>query len=260
MMAKEREKEGDEMKDMESFVTPAYLQLREDMEKAEEEERKQEAINRAKGNSAMNKVYASYLSSNEAAHAAAMSATSSNSTSTPKPIQGPTLPTKDLSDLELAAKASKELGREVEVNDDGQIVDHSEILRGGLNVPEGKKGPTSTANSSGGFAVPISQRRIPSSLTKGGGDTISFAEGPGEIDAASRGKNSRARLSKLAEEQYLELHEKKRKADDQELNEAAVKVPKRNDESRIEQLKREALERREKKKKEMEEHSQATKA
>jgi hypothetical protein len=42
MMAKEREKEGDEMKDKESFVTPAYLQLREEMEKAEEEERKQE--------------------------------------------------------------------------------------------------------------------------------------------------------------------------------------------------------------------------
>jgi coiled-coil domain-containing protein 55 len=217
-------------------------------------------MNRAKGISAMNKVYADYLSSNEAAHAAAISATSASSTSiTPKPIQGPSLP-KDLSDLELAAKASKELGIEVEVNDDGQIVDHSEILRGGLNISGGKKGSTSTATSNGGFAVPISHRKLPTSLTKGGADTISFAEGPGEMDAASRGKISRARLSKMAEEQYLELQEKKRKAEDQELNEAAVKFPKRNDESRIEQLKREAMERREKKKKEMEAQNQSTEA
>jgi coiled-coil domain-containing protein 55 len=40
--AKQREKEGDEFADKESFVTPAYLELQEELRKSAEEEKKKE--------------------------------------------------------------------------------------------------------------------------------------------------------------------------------------------------------------------------
>lgn len=42
MIAREREREGDEFADKDQFVTPAYLQQQEELRKAEEEEKKRE--------------------------------------------------------------------------------------------------------------------------------------------------------------------------------------------------------------------------
>lgn len=44
MMQREREREGDEFKDKESFVTQAYKDQMEEVRKAEEEEKKREGM------------------------------------------------------------------------------------------------------------------------------------------------------------------------------------------------------------------------
>lgn len=44
MIAKEREREGDEFADKDQFVTPAYLAQQEELRKAEEEEKKREGV------------------------------------------------------------------------------------------------------------------------------------------------------------------------------------------------------------------------
>jgi len=45
MIAKEREREGDEFKDKEEFVTPSYLKQQEELRKLEQEEKRLEGIN-----------------------------------------------------------------------------------------------------------------------------------------------------------------------------------------------------------------------
>jgi len=42
MIAKEREREGDEFKDKDQFVTPGYLKQQEEMRRVEEEEKRLE--------------------------------------------------------------------------------------------------------------------------------------------------------------------------------------------------------------------------
>lgn len=44
MISKEREREGDEFKDKEQFVTPGYLKQQEELRKLEEEEKKLEGM------------------------------------------------------------------------------------------------------------------------------------------------------------------------------------------------------------------------
>ena len=44
MIAREREREGDEFADKDQFVTPAYLAQQEDLRKIEEEEKKREGM------------------------------------------------------------------------------------------------------------------------------------------------------------------------------------------------------------------------
>jgi hypothetical protein len=47
MMQREREREGDEFKDKESFVTQAYKDQMEEVRKAEEEEKRKEGLSSA---------------------------------------------------------------------------------------------------------------------------------------------------------------------------------------------------------------------
>lgn len=142
MMQREREKEGDEFKDKESFVTSGYKEQLEQMRKAEEEEKQREEMEKKKRGAAtgMTHFYAKLLQESEQEHEAAVAATEkrvlgpqaenpSNLTITKPPDFTPT------SDLELV-RIAREQGKEVEVNDDGQIVDKRELLSAGLNLAQ----------------------------------------------------------------------------------------------------------------------------
>ncbi|KAG7092488.1 hypothetical protein E1B28_008840 [Marasmius oreades] len=135
----EREREGDEYADKEVFVTPAYKELMAEVKKAEEEEKKREEELKKKSGptTGMAHFYRKLLAESEQVHEAAVAATQ-------KPVIGPQGPAPNLtitkpadltpmSDLELAKIARME-GKEVELNDDNQIIDKRELLSAGLNL------------------------------------------------------------------------------------------------------------------------------
>src|ERR1700730_7341394 len=148
MMQREREREGDEFKDKEGFVTQAYIDQMEEVRKAEEEEKMRDGILRsqiiyssrthissstalAKKNNhsistGMTHFYRKLLEESEQKHEETVAATAPK-----KPVIGPQGPNFTISrpanyapksDLELALIA-REQGKEVELNDDNQIVD-----------------------------------------------------------------------------------------------------------------------------------------
>jgi len=139
MMQREREAEGDLYKDKESFVTQAYKDQMEEVRIAEEEEKKREELRKKQGASTtgMTHFYRQLLEDSSQKHEATVAATE-------KRFIGPQGPTPNLTitkpadfspllDSELA-KLAREEGKEVELNDDNQIVDKRELLSAGLNL------------------------------------------------------------------------------------------------------------------------------
>ncbi|KAG1875235.1 coiled-coil domain-containing protein 55-domain containing protein, partial [Suillus tomentosus] len=141
MMQREREAEGDEFADKEAFVTQAYKDQMAEVRRAEEEERQREEAEKKKQKGAptgMAHFYRKLLEESEQKHEEAVAATET------KRVIGPQGPAPNLtiikppeltpkSDLELAQLA-KEQGKDVELNDDNQIVDKRELLSAGLNL------------------------------------------------------------------------------------------------------------------------------
>ncbi|THU90708.1 hypothetical protein K435DRAFT_728059 [Dendrothele bispora CBS 962.96] len=136
MMQLQREAEGDEFADKEAFVTQAYKDQMAEVRRAEEEEKRREEEQKKNGgkSTGMTHFYRKLLEESEQNHEATVAATQ-------KPIIGPqpnltiTKPPDftPKSDLELARIARAE-GKEVELNDDNQIVDKRELLAAGLNL------------------------------------------------------------------------------------------------------------------------------
>lgn len=157
MIQRERELEGDEFKDKEAFVTQAYKDQMAELRRAEEEEKKktgtflfmnvcytvcllcyiEEEKKKNKGiGTGMAHFYRKLLDETEQKHEQTVAATS---TTIVKGPQGPNLTItkpqefQPKSDLELAQQA-REAGKDVELNDDNQIVDKRELLTAGLNL------------------------------------------------------------------------------------------------------------------------------
>ncbi|KAH8106965.1 coiled-coil domain-containing protein 55-domain containing protein [Cristinia sonorae] len=143
MIQREREAEGDEFADKEAFVTQAYKDQMAEVRRAEQEEKEREDIEKerqARGGmgTGMSHFYRKLLQESEQQHEETVAAASS------KPIIGPQGPAPNLtitkpvdftpkSDIDLARQA-REQGKEVELNDDNQIVDKRELLSAGLNL------------------------------------------------------------------------------------------------------------------------------
>ena len=160
-MQHERELEGDQFKDKESFVTQAYKDQMEQVRKAEEEEKRREGSScsvpyfhgsltnqtlrltemQKKQNgpsTGMTHFYRKLLEESEQQHEATVAAMQV------KRVIGPQAPTPNLtiikpsdftpvSDLELA-RVARDQGKDIEINDDGQIVDKRDLLSAGLNL------------------------------------------------------------------------------------------------------------------------------
>lgn len=140
MLQHERQMEGDEFADKESFVTQAYKDQMAEVRKAEEEERQREEAEKKKKKgptTGMAHFYRKLLEESEQQHEEAVAAASA-----PKRIIGPQGPNLTItkppdmaprSDLELA-RIAQEQGKDVELNDDNIIVDKRELLSAGLNL------------------------------------------------------------------------------------------------------------------------------
>ncbi|KAF5244348.1 hypothetical protein FAUST_2359 [Fusarium austroamericanum] len=141
-IAREREAEGDEYADKEKFVTEAYKKQQEENKRLEEEEKKREEEEAKKNKTGgMSAFYRKLLDKDEQRHSDAVKAAEEKTTSG-APAQEEEAGDAEKEDDKTQADLAKELnekGAAVAINEDGQVVDKRQLLRGGLNVGAKKK-------------------------------------------------------------------------------------------------------------------------
>ncbi|KGB77195.1 hypothetical protein CNBG_3033 [Cryptococcus deuterogattii R265] len=225
MLERERENEGDEFEGKEKFVTEAYKRQMEEVRKAEEEEKaREEALRKGQKGPGLTAFYKTMLDSEESKHAAAVAATS-------KPVVGPSLairpPSKPVYDDEeeydpfLAREAkesasapagnrlgkagttmiNEESGKQVEINDEGEVVDKRSLLKAGLNITKKPKAE-----------IPNSLLTFQRSGQPSEGPYVSRAVG-----AAAGYKERMERERRRLAEQMREVEERKRKEEEEKL-------------------------------------------
>lgn len=134
---REREAEGDEFADKEKFVTEAYKRKQEEDKKAEEEERRKEEEERKKNKfGGMMGFHKEILEREDQRRAEMerMAAEAAKSGGLPKGEEDGNEKTETDVAREINAK-----GGSVAVNEEGEVVDKRQLLRGGLNLGAKKK-------------------------------------------------------------------------------------------------------------------------
>lgn len=153
LLQREREAEGDEFADKDKFVTGAYKAQQEEARKAEEEEKKrQEAEDEKRRKFGMQGFHKQMLIKEEKRHQEAMEAAAQLAKQGVKLDDEP----KEKTDAEIA-KELQEQGRNITLNEEGQIADKRQLLSAGLNVVAKPKKTT---------AAPAASKR-PDGLTSG---------------------------------------------------------------------------------------------
>ncbi|MBW0532789.1 hypothetical protein O181_072504 [Austropuccinia psidii MF-1] len=271
MVQRERETEGLEFADKDAFVTPAYLKQQEELKKAEEEERlKADKVTPSKDGMAL--FYKNILNENAKRHEATMEAvvkrkaktnnslglaatlsasqtTSGTVTSYVQPPQYDPEPEIVPSDVKLAAEIEAKLGQKVDLDDEGKIIDHRQLLTGGLNLgPPKLIGPQKPKKA--GFGLSIAERarqereKAEAEAEERRKEEEKDLEDEEGLSQAEKLKLSRERQSRLLQQQLLELDNKKRRSEEETKIENAKKAARRNDDSKIEALRLKAIERR----------------
>lgn len=146
---REREAEGDEFADKEKFVTEAYKRKQEEDRRAEEEERRREEAERKKNKfGGMTGFHKELLEREDQRRAEMekMAAAAAKSGGLPKAAAEDE---QDPTETDLA-KAINAKGGKIAVNEEGEVVDKRDLLRGGLNLGAKKKAdePKEAARSS----------------------------------------------------------------------------------------------------------------
>ncbi|KAK3505080.1 coiled-coil domain-containing protein 55-domain containing protein [Neurospora crassa] len=145
-LKREREAEGDAFADKEKFVTEAYKRQQEENRRLEEEEKKREEEEAKKNkNKGLTDFYKQMLEKEEQEHAAKMKAVEERVKAGPgeaaqqkKGEEEEEDPDAEKSATERA-KEINAMGGNVIINDDGEVVDKRQLLKGGLNVVPKKK-------------------------------------------------------------------------------------------------------------------------
>lgn len=136
-IAREREAEGDEFAGKEKFVTEAYKKQQEENRRLEEEERQREEEEAKKNKTGgMTAFYKQLLERGDETHSEIMKAAEQRAKGDAKEVEGARENVKTEADI---AREINEKGGSVSVNEEGQVVDKRELLKGGLNVGAKKK-------------------------------------------------------------------------------------------------------------------------
>jgi coiled-coil domain-containing protein 55 len=161
LIQREREAEGDEFADKEKFVTGAYKAQQEETRRAEEEEKKrQEAEEEKKKKFGMQGFHKQMLADQERRHQEAMEAAARALK------EGIKLPVeeaeKEKTDAEIVEELRKQ-GKNVILNEEGQVADKSQLLSAGLNIIAKPKPASSTSTSTAAADQPQSAWTKPKS-------------------------------------------------------------------------------------------------
>lgn len=150
-LAREREAEGDEYADKEKFVTSAYKKQQEENRRLEEEERIREEQEQKKNKGAgMTNFYKNMLERGEQKHAEVVKAAEERLKNGPQEEEE-TEPEK--TEADLAREIMEKAGGAIAINDEGQVVDKRQLLKGGLNVAPKPKGTASVSSQRGGLST-----------------------------------------------------------------------------------------------------------
>ncbi|KAG0336380.1 hypothetical protein BG004_008079 [Podila humilis] len=242
-LEREREQEGEELKDKEMFITPAYKAQKEAMRKAEEEDRKrEELLAKDKDGSLMQGFYKNLLDQRTQFRSGgggvdADSASGKKFSARDIEAMEQEKRDKEKNEREIAERA-RERGLKVSVNDEGQVVDKRELLKGGLNIVK-----KTTILSAGSNSRDVSSSRPPGRDYRSSDydrdrayreykDTKSSSSrhGGNRPEDRSGGSNDqRSRTTEMIERQLLE-QEEKRKEEDKQREEAIRESLKRKNE------------------------------
>ena len=145
VIQREREAEGDEFADKEKFVTEAYKAQQEETKRLEEEEkRKQEEEEKRRGKLGMQGFYRKRMDEEERRHQEVVEAADQVAKGGLKiEAEGP----KEKTDVDIARELN-EKGKNIIINDEGQVADKRQLLSAGLNiVAKPKTAATSSSTS-----------------------------------------------------------------------------------------------------------------
>lgn len=143
MLQREREEEGDEFADKETFVTGAYKQQQEEVQRLAEEEEKRREAEEAKRRTGqgLQSFRRNMLNLEDRRHQESIEAI--DEAAKKGGVSQSDAP-KEKTDLELAQELRAQ-GTNVITNDEGQVVDKRQLLVGGLNIQAKPKAEPSTA-------------------------------------------------------------------------------------------------------------------
>ncbi|OAL48149.1 hypothetical protein IQ07DRAFT_588976 [Pyrenochaeta sp. DS3sAY3a] len=158
LLQREREAEGDDFADKEKFVTGAYKAQQEEARQAEEEEKKRlEAEEERKKKHGMQSFHKQMLWEQERRHQEAMEAAAQ---ALKDGIKTPLEEDNTKTDAELAEEMRKK-GKNIILNDDGQVADKRQLLNAGLNIIAKPK-PVSTSTAPAKQAADYRSKYAPS--------------------------------------------------------------------------------------------------
>jgi coiled-coil domain-containing protein 55 len=151
LLQREREAEGDEFADKEKFVTGAYKAQQETRKAEEEEKKRQEAEEEKKRKFGMQGFHKQMLMEQERRHQEAMDAAAQALKEGIKPVVEEE---KEKTDAEIVEELRKQ-GKNVILNEEGQVADKRQLLSAGLNIiAKPKPASTPAASAAPKYTVP----------------------------------------------------------------------------------------------------------
>ncbi|KAM0278325.1 hypothetical protein ACHAQH_005244 [Verticillium albo-atrum] len=225
-IARERLEEGEEFAEKEKFVTEAYRKQQEENRRIEEEEkRREEEEERKNKTGGMSAFYKGLLNRGEERHQEVMKAADEKARSAPAPAEEEAEEAEEEATDADRANDINEKGGNIAVNEDGQVVDKRELLRGGLNVGAKKEAQVRRETNR-----PKEDRR-------------DQASGSGFIGTGGKGA-MRERQTRMLEQQLAESLKRSREEEEQEREKIETSAKSRKTEGEISSAKERYLARK----------------
>ena len=210
-LAREREAEGEEFADKEKFVTSAYKKQQDENRRLEEEERIREEQEQKKNKgTGMTNFFKGVLEKGEQKHAEIMKAAEERAKA--GPIVDEIEADKEKTEAEIAREINEKKAGAIAINDEGQVVDKRQLLKGGLNILPKQKSTTPTSSSRG--ASTASDRARGSGMVGAGGGKQAMRERQSRMMEAQLEQATKRALEEEEEERLkVERAAKSRKTE-----------------------------------------------
>lgn len=206
-LARDREAEGDEFADKEKFVTSAYKKQQEENRRIEAEEklREEEEARKNKG-AGMTSFFKNMLEKDEQRHAQVVQAVEERLKNGPVEEEEEE---KEKTEADLAREINA-AGADIALNDEGQVVDKRQLLKGGLNIMPKPKS-TTAANAARDAPQRNDRSAGPKFVGAGGGKQAMRERQSRMMEAQLEEATKRAREEEEEERQKIERASKSTK-------------------------------------------------